>query len=133
MEMKRGTPGFGILLGVLLVALGALVMMIGFWKTPALAVLFGIGYFLGTVENKSEFMKNAANKLIPDKEAKVIDFKSELAREQETKTAEAAGEVKAGEAGAPETVETATKNVSEEISEAVDEAAGEAEAMKDEE
>ena len=48
-----------------------------------LAVLFAVGYFLGTVENKSEFMKNAANKLIPDKEAKVIDFKTELAREQE--------------------------------------------------
>ena len=40
-------------------------------------------YFLGTVENKREFMKNAANKLIPDKEVKVIDLKSELIREQE--------------------------------------------------
>ena len=64
-------------------ALGALVMLIGFWKALALCVLFGVGYFLGTVENKGEFMKNAANKLIPDKEAKVIDLKSELAREQE--------------------------------------------------
>ena len=83
MNMKRGTPGYGILIGAALVVLGALVMLIGFWKTLILAVLFVIGYFLGTVENKSEFMKNAANKLIPDKEAKVIDFKSELAREQE--------------------------------------------------
>ena len=83
MDMKRGTPGFGIVIGVLLVALGALVMIIGFWRTLVLAVLFGIGYFLGTVENKGEFMKNAANKLIPDKEAKMIDLKSELAREQD--------------------------------------------------
>jgi len=83
MKFKRGTPGFGILIGAALVALGALVMLIGFWKTLLLGALFGIGYFLGTVENKSEFMKNAANKLIPDKEAKVIDLKSELAREQE--------------------------------------------------
>ena len=83
MDMKRGTPGFGIVIGVLLVALGALVMIIGFWRTLVLAVLFGIGYFLGTVENKGEFMKNAANKLIPDKEAKMIDLKSELARDQE--------------------------------------------------
>ena len=83
MNMKRGTPGYGIVIGLALVALGALVMLIGFWKTLILAVLFAAGYFLGTVENKSEFMKNAANKLIPDKEAKVIDFKTELAREQE--------------------------------------------------
>ena len=83
MNMKRGTPAYGIVIGAALVALGALVMLIGFWKTLILAVLFAVGYFLGTVENKSEFMKNAANKLIPDKEAKVIDFKTELAREQE--------------------------------------------------
>ena len=83
MEFKRGTPGFGILVGGIFVALGALVMLIGFWKALALCVLFGVGYFLGTVENKGEFMKNAANKLIPDKEVKVIDLKSELIREQE--------------------------------------------------
>ena len=89
MEFKRGTSGFGILIGAALVALGALVMLIGFWKTLALCVLFGVGYFIGTVENKGEFMKNAANKLIPDKEAKVIDLKSELAREQEASQASA--------------------------------------------
>ena len=83
MNMKRGTPAYGIVMGTALAALGALVMLIGFWKTLILAVLFALGYFLGTVENKSEFMKNAANKLIPDKEAKVIDFKTEIAREQE--------------------------------------------------
>lgn len=98
MDMKRGTPGFGVLLGAALVALGALVMIIGFWKTLVLAVLFGIGYFLGTVENKSEFMKNAANRLIPDKEAKVIDLKSELVKEQE-----------ASQAAAEATDETATE------------------------
>ncbi len=83
MKLKSGTPGFGIFVGAVLVALGALVMIIGFWKTLVLAALFGIGFFLGTVENKGEFMKNAANKLIPDKEAKMIDLKSELAREQD--------------------------------------------------
>ena len=83
MNIKRGTPGYGILIGAALVALGALVMIIGFWKTLILAALFAIGYFLGTVENKSDFIKNTANKLIPNKEAKVIDFKTELAKEQE--------------------------------------------------
>ena len=49
MSFKRGTPGFGIFIGAVLVALGALVMLIGFWKTLVLGALFGIGYFLGTV------------------------------------------------------------------------------------
>ena len=97
MNMKRGTPIYGIVIGAALVALGALVMLIGFWKTLILAVLFAVGYFLGTVENKSEFMKNAANKLIPDKEAKVIDFKTELAREQELAQNTAEEAVKAEE------------------------------------
>ena len=83
MKLKKGTPVFGLILGAALVALGALVMLIGFWKTLALGALFAVGYFLGTVENKREFMKNTANKLIPDKEVKVIDLKSELKREQE--------------------------------------------------
>ena len=83
MNLKKGTPAFGLILGAALVALGALVMLIGFWKTLALCVLFAVGYFLGTVENKREFMKNTANKLIPDKEVKVIDLKTELKREQE--------------------------------------------------
>ena len=89
MKLKKGTPVFGLVLGAALVALGALVMLIGFWKTLALGALFAVGYFLGTVENKREFMKNTANKLIPDKEVKVIDLKSELKREQEMSQAAA--------------------------------------------
>ena len=83
MNLKKGTPAFGLILGAAMVILGALVMLIGFWKTLVLCLLFAVGYFLGTVENKREFMKNTANKLIPDKEIKVIDLKSELKREQE--------------------------------------------------
>ncbi len=83
MKLKKGTPEYGLLLGGLLTLIGALVMIIGFWKTLVLCLLFGLGYFLGTVENKKEFMKNTANKLIPDKEVKVIDLKTELIREQE--------------------------------------------------
>ena len=91
MKLKKGTPAFGLVFGAALAALGALVMLIGFWKTLVLGLLFAAGYFLGTVENKREFMKNAANRLIPDKEVKVIDLKSELKREQEmSQTAETA-------------------------------------------
>jgi len=83
MKLKKGTPVCGLIIGCILVLIGALVMLIGFWKTLALCALFGAGYFIGTVENKRDFMKNTANKLIPDKEVKVIDLKSELIREQE--------------------------------------------------
>ncbi len=83
MNLKKGTPLCGLVTGAVLTLVGALVMIIGFWKTLVLCLLFGLGYFLGTVENTREFMKNAANKLIPDKEVKVIDLKSELIREQE--------------------------------------------------
>ena len=95
MNLKKGTPAFGLLLGGVLVALGALMMIIGFWKTLLLCVLFALGYFLGTVENKREFMKTTANKLIPDKEVKVIDLKSELKREQEMAQAAEENEKKA--------------------------------------
>ena len=83
MNLKKGTPLFGLVLGCGLTLIGVLVMIIGFWKTLVLCLLFGLGYFLGTVENKRDFMKNSANRLIPDKEVKVIDLKSELIREQE--------------------------------------------------
>ena len=82
-NMKMGTPAMGIAIGLGMVGVAVLIMLIGFWKALLLIVLFAIGYFVGTVENKQEFVKNAANRLIPDKEVKVIDLKSELKREQE--------------------------------------------------
>ena len=78
---KMGTPMMGVAVGAALVAIAVLIMLIGFWKALLLLVLFGIGYFVGTVENKQEFIKEAANRIIPAKEAKVIDLKSEIARD----------------------------------------------------
>lgn len=97
MNLKKGTPAFGVIIGAALTVLGALVMWIGFWKTLVLFLLFMIGYFLGSVDNKREFVKNTANKLIPEKEVKVIDFKSEVQREQELSQAveEITGKAKA--------------------------------------
>ena len=82
-KLKMGTPAMGILMGVVLVGFAVLIMLIGFWKALLLTALFGIGYFVGTVDNKQEFFKDAANKIIPAKEAKMIDIKSEIARDQE--------------------------------------------------
>ena len=83
MNLKKGTPACGLILGTVLVMLGALVMWIGFWKTLVLALLFALGYFFVAIDQKREFLKNTANKLIPDKEIKVIDFKKEVKKEQE--------------------------------------------------
>ena len=83
MKIEKGTPGFGILLGVILAALGALVMIIGFWRTLILAALFGVGYFLGSVDNKSAFLKDTANRVIPSREEKPINIKQEIAKSQE--------------------------------------------------
>ena len=83
MNLKKGTPACGLILGTVLVVLGALVMWIGLWKTLLLALLFALGYFLGAIDKKKEFLKNTANRLIPEKEIKVIDFKKEVKKEQE--------------------------------------------------
>ena len=86
-KLKMGTPLMGLAIGAALAAIAALIMIIGFWKVLILVLLFGIGYFIGTVDNKQEFIKDAANKIIPAKEAKVIDLKSEIAREQDARQA----------------------------------------------
>ena len=87
-KLKIGTPMAGVAFGTALVAVAVLIMVIGFWKTLILLALFGIGFFLGTVENKQEFVKDTVNRVIPAKEAKVIDLKSEIARDQEARQAE---------------------------------------------
>lgn len=86
-KLKMGTPLMGLAIGAALVAVAALIMIIGFWKVLILVLLFGVGYFIGTVDNKQEFIKDAANKIIPAKEAKVIDIKSEIARDQDARQA----------------------------------------------
>ena len=86
-NLKMGTPSMGIAIGLGLVGVAVLIMLIGFWKALLLLVLFAIGYFVGTVENKQEFIKDTANKIIPAKEAKVIDIKSEIARDLDARQA----------------------------------------------
>ena len=85
-QFKKGTPAYGLALGTLCVLAGILLLTIGFWKTLLLAALFAAGYFFGTVENKGDFIREAANRVIPKKETEVIDFRSEISREQEQQT-----------------------------------------------
>ena len=81
-KLKMGTPAMGITLGLILAALGVLVMLIGFWKVLILVCLFGVGYFIGTIDNLGDFVREKANKIIPDKHAQPINLKEEIAREQ---------------------------------------------------
>ena len=87
MNLKRGTPGYGVVIGLVFVVCGVLLLTICFWKPVLLAALFGAGYFFGTVEDKGEFLREKANQLIPQKESKVIDLRSELEKEQEEQMA----------------------------------------------
>ncbi|MBE5788584.1 MAG: hypothetical protein E7325_02880 [Clostridiales bacterium] len=87
MKLEKGTPGFGILCGVILALLGALVMIIGFWKALILALLFAVGFFLGSVGDKQGFIKKTANRIIPAKDDTPINIRQEITREQEQYTA----------------------------------------------
>ncbi len=84
-QFKKGTPAFGLALGGLFVLIGALWMAIGFWRTLLLAALFAAGYVLGTTENKRELIREAANRILPKKEAETIDLRSELVKEQQNR------------------------------------------------
>ena len=83
MKFKRGTPAFGILLGILFVVAGLLWMKLGFWRTVLLAVLFAAGYFIGAVENKTQALKDVVNRAIPDKKPTPIDVRETVTLEQE--------------------------------------------------
>ncbi len=85
MKFQRGTPFYGLLLGLVCVAVGCLLLTIGFWKTLLLTVLFAVGFFLGSVENKSEFIKKKVNRIVPDRDPEIVNFRNEVIRDQANK------------------------------------------------
>ena len=83
-NLKRGTVMFGIFLGCLCVLLGMLVMLLGFWKTLILAALFAVGYFIGAIDNKKDFVRETVDKVVPkQKSQETIDFRAEVEKQQE--------------------------------------------------
>ena len=62
-----GTPQCGILLGIVGVVIAFMLLFLGFWRTLFVAVLFGVGYFMGVNTHKTETIKTVINKLIPPK------------------------------------------------------------------
>ena len=82
-NFRMGNAGFGIFLGIVLAGSAALIMALGFWRAILLIALFGIGYFVGTMETKGNIFKNIVDRLVPrKKETKVIDYRAEIEREQ---------------------------------------------------
>ncbi len=80
--MKKGTPAYGLIIGCAFVVFGILLLTIGFWKTLLLSVLFAVGFFIGTVEDKEKFIKDTANRILPGKESEPVDFSTGLTKEQ---------------------------------------------------
>ncbi len=84
-SFKRGTPACGLFVGSAFVLIAGLIMWLGFWRTLLLTVLFALGYFLGSVKDKAGFVKEAVDKVIPDKKnnaGEVVDFRREVEQEQ---------------------------------------------------
>ena len=63
--LRIGTPLCGLVCGIVGVAIALALLLLGFWRTLFVAVLFGLGYFLGASSNKGESIKKAINKVFP--------------------------------------------------------------------
>ena len=67
-KFEKGTPEYGIVLGVLGAVIAAGILFFGFWRTALVVALFGVGYFVGAVENKAAFFKKLVNAIFPAKD-----------------------------------------------------------------
>ena len=63
-----GTPACGLLGLVMGVALAALLMTIGLWRTLFVVLLGAAGMFMGGVKDKQEAVRHLINRLFPPKE-----------------------------------------------------------------
>lgn len=63
-----GTRACGLLCAALGVALAALLLSIGFWRTLFVVALGAAGLFIGGVKDKGQFIKNLVNRLFPPKD-----------------------------------------------------------------
>ena len=64
---RVGTPQCGLLMGLLGIALAFMLFYIGFWKTLIVAILFALGFLLGSCNRKVEILKTTINRLFPPK------------------------------------------------------------------
>ncbi len=64
---KIGTPECAIFSGVAAMALGLLLLTVGFWNTVWISLLAVCGGFVGGVRDKKQWLKNVLNHIIPEK------------------------------------------------------------------
>ena len=64
---KAGTPECAVFSAVAAMALGLLLLTVGFWKTVWIALFGAAGGYLGGVKDKKQMLKNVLNRIIPDK------------------------------------------------------------------
>lgn len=73
--VKVGTPECAIFGAVVAMALALLFLALGFWKTVLIAVLAGVGAFLGGVKDKKEWARSLINRLFPPRDQ--VPFKEQ--------------------------------------------------------
>lgn len=64
---KIGTTKCGLLMGACGALLAFMLIFLGFWNTVLVAALFLLGYWIGAIEGKTNFIKNTINRLFPPK------------------------------------------------------------------
>ena len=67
-KFEKGTPEYGLILGVLGAVVAAMILFFGFWRTVFVAVLFAAGYFIGSSKDKAETVRAFINKRFPPKD-----------------------------------------------------------------
>jgi len=67
-KWKIGTPECGILFGLIGALIALMLLFIGFWRTVFVALLFAVGYFIGSSKDKAETIRAFINKRFPPKD-----------------------------------------------------------------
>ena len=63
-----GTVKCGLFCGSLLAGFGTLFFLLGFWATVLVCVLFVLGFFMGSVTNKFDKIKNSTKNLFKNEQ-----------------------------------------------------------------
>ncbi|MDD3334147.1 MAG: DUF2273 domain-containing protein [Eubacteriales bacterium] len=66
-SFKIGTKTCGYLFGGIGAAIALCLILFGFWQTILIALLFAVGYFIGSCNHKVELLKGIINKVAPPK------------------------------------------------------------------
>ena len=88
-----GTPECAAFCALIAMVLAVLGLVFGFWKTVLIALLMLVGWFIGSVKDKKQWLKNLINRIFPEKN--VVPY-----RETNEKVSQALREAREAEAEA---------------------------------